>query len=145
MIASSLEKYFTVGLDLQQVSLDFTASNQEKDVARQALTFLENGPIKTMQHAISALEECRKPIIAAINSYCIGGGIDLISAADIRLCSSDSIFSVREVVVGLAADLGTLQRLPKIVGNQSWVREICLTGRDFKAQEVNCCYVKAYT
>ena len=142
VIASSLERFFTVGLDLQEVSIDFNFTprgQEERDAARMALEFIENGPIKMMQEAVSALEECRKPIIAAINSYCIGGGIDLISAADIRLCSSNSIFSVREVVVGLAADLGTLQRLPKIVGNQSWVRDICLTGRDFDAQEV--CYI----
>jgi delta(3,5)-delta(2,4)-dienoyl-CoA isomerase len=62
-------------------------------------------------------------------------GVDLITAADVRLCSSTALFSVREVAVGLCADVGTLQRLPKVVGGQSWVRDVCLTGRNFGADE----------
>ena len=135
VICSKFSKFFTAGLDLQEVSIDFGGEG-DKDVARQALEFLSSGPVGMMQASMSSLELCRKPVIAAVNGYCIGAGIDLISAADIRLCSADSLFSVREVVVGLAADLGTLQRLPKIVGNQGWVKDVCLTGRDFTAEEV---------
>jgi delta(3,5)-delta(2,4)-dienoyl-CoA isomerase len=61
--------------------------------------------------------------------------MDIITACDIRFCSKDAVFSVKEVDVGLAADVGTLQRLPKIVGNQSWVREVCYTARNFNASE----------
>jgi delta(3,5)-delta(2,4)-dienoyl-CoA isomerase len=88
-----------------------------------------------MQGAFNAIEQCNKPVIVGINGLCIGGGIDFITACDIRICSKDAVFSVREVDVGLAADLGTLQRLPRVVGNQSWVRDICLTGRNFDAKE----------
>ena len=65
----------------------------------------------------------------------VGGGIDLACAADIRYCTEDCWFSIYEVKVGLAADVGTLQRLPKIVGNDSTVRELALTGRRFLAPE----------
>jgi delta(3,5)-delta(2,4)-dienoyl-CoA isomerase len=88
-----------------------------------------------MQDCFTALERCPIPIIAAIHGSCIGAGMDLISAADIRVCTSDAQFSVREVVMGLAADVGTLQRLPRIVGNQSVVRDLCYTGRNMGAME----------
>jgi enoyl-CoA hydratase len=73
-------------------------------------------------------------VIAAIHSHCIGGGVDLISACDIRLAAADTIFSIRETRMGIIADLGTLQRLPYIIG-QGWFRELALTGRDFSADE----------
>eukprot|EP01084_Bolivina_argentea_P284071 486714_1 len=66
---------------------------------------------------------------------CVGAGIDLITACDIRIAATDATFSVKEIRVGLAADLGTLQRFPKIVASDSWVREVCFTGRDFGAKE----------
>jgi len=89
----------------------------------------------SMQNALSAIESCPLPVIVAIHGPCIGAGIDLACAADIRICASSSRFSVREVRIGLAADVGTLQRFPKIVGHGSRVRELCLTGEDFDAVE----------
>lgn len=87
-----------------------------------------------MQSAVTALEECRKPVIVSIHGACIGGGIDIITACDIRYCTDDAVFSVKEVDVGLTADLGTLQRLPAIVGYGNAV-ELALTARKFSGSE----------
>lgn len=104
------------------------------DVAHTGLAFLPK--LRQMQECFTALEMCPVPIVAAIHGQCIGAGVDLICCADIRVCCCDTaVFSVREVAVGLTADVGTLQRLPKITGNQSLVRDVCLTGRTFAAQE----------
>lgn len=103
------------------------------DVARTGLTFRPK--LQQMQACFTAVEECPVPVVAAIHGKCIGAGVDLVCCADVRLCTTDAVFAVREVALGLAADVGTLQRLPKIVGNQSAVRELCLTGRDFSASQ----------
>lgn len=103
------------------------------DVARRALSLRRL--IAAYQDSFSAIERCAKPVIAAIHGACIGGGVDMVSAADIRVCASDAYFSIKEVELGLAADVGTLQRLPRVVGNDSWVRELALTGRNFPSDE----------
>jgi enoyl-CoA hydratase/carnithine racemase len=101
--------------------------------------------ILDMQDTVSAIEHCRKPVLAAIHGACIGGGIDIATACDIRYCSADAVFSVREVDVGLTADVGTLQRLPKLIG-EGMARELAYTGRNFNGGEalamglVNRCY-----
>ena len=100
------------------------------DVARRSLAF--RSQILEMQSAFTAMEECPVPVVAAIHGACIGAGIDLACCADVRVCSPDAKFSVREVRLGLAADVGTLQRLPKIVGFGSRVRELCLSGGELK-------------
>ncbi len=86
------------------------------------------------QEAASCIEKCTKPVIAAVHSYCIGGGVDLLCACDIRIASKDAVFSVREARLAVIADVGTLQRMPHIVGH-GWFRELALTGRDFSAEE----------
>ncbi len=85
-----------------------------------------------MQAAITAVADCRKPVVAAVQGWCIGGGVDLISAADIRYASADAKFSVREVKVGMVADVGSLARLPLIIGD-GHLRELALTGKDIDA------------
>ncbi|CAN0396548.1 unnamed protein product, partial [Hapterophycus canaliculatus] len=85
--------------------------------------------------SFTALERCPQPVIAAIHGACVGGAVDLACACDVRLCSEDVRFSIAEVKVGLAADVGTLQRMPKIVGNESLCRELAYTGRAFGAAE----------
>ena len=75
------------------------------------------------------------PVIAAIHGFCIGAGVDLVTACDIRVCAADTKFSIKEVDIGLAADIGTLQRFQKVVGNGSWTRELTYTARFFDAQE----------
>jgi enoyl-CoA hydratase len=89
--------------------------------------------IRKMQWAVTCLERCRVPVIAAIQGYCIGAGVDLITACDIRLTTSDALFSVREVKVGIVADIGTLQRLPRVV-TPGVARELVFTGCDVDAQ-----------
>jgi enoyl-CoA hydratase/carnithine racemase len=90
--------------------------------------------IVQLQEGIHAVERCRKPVIAAVHSHCIGGGVDLLSACDIRMASRDAVFAVRETKMAMIADLGTLQRLPYIIGHGHF-RELALTGRNFSAEE----------
>jgi enoyl-CoA hydratase len=86
--------------------------------------------IQTLQACVSALEACRKPIIACIHGACVGGGIDLITACDMRFATFDARFCVKEIDVAIVADVGTLQRLPRIVG-EGIARELALTAREF--------------
>ena len=135
---------FSAGIDVADASFLSPLNQKEEpannnnhkdstDVAHLGLSFFPK--LQDMQDCFTALERCPVPIVAAIHGNCIGAGVDLICCADIRMCSADAIFSVREVALGLAADVGTLQRLPKITGNQSLVREACFTGRNFTATE----------
>ena len=87
-----------------------------------------------MQDAIGAVSASRVPVVVAVHGSCIGAGLDLAVAGDIRLASADAVFSLREVRIGIVADLGVLQRLPRIVGT-GHTRELALTGRDFSAAE----------
>ncbi|KAF9190292.1 hypothetical protein BGZ51_006810 [Haplosporangium sp. Z 767] len=129
IVLSGSGRCFTSGLDLFSLELPVV----EDDPSRSA--FKIRPYIKKLQDSLSAIELCDKAVIAAIHGPCIGGGIDITTACDIRYASKDAYFSVKEVDIGLAADVGTLQRLPKVVGNISWVRELCLTGRNFDANE----------
>jgi len=90
--------------------------------------------IRELQASMTAVEKCRKPVIAAIHGHCIGGGVDLTSACDMRIAAKDAVFSIRETRIGIIADIGTLQRVPRIIG-EGWFRELALTGRDFTAGE----------
>ncbi|PKN69237.1 MAG: enoyl-CoA hydratase [Deltaproteobacteria bacterium HGW-Deltaproteobacteria-12] len=120
-------KSFTAGLDLvaaQSLLGDGSALYRE-ELRRKILN---------LQASMNAIEKCRKPVIAAIHGHCIGGGVDLTSACDIRLAAQDAIFSIRETRIGIIADIGTLQRVPYIIG-QGWFRELALTGRDWTAEE----------
>ncbi|MCE5265583.1 MAG: crotonase/enoyl-CoA hydratase family protein [Deltaproteobacteria bacterium] len=120
-------KMFTAGLDLVAASsLLGDGSTPYREWLRKKVLQLQDG--------ISAAERCRKPVIAAVHGYCIGGGVDLLSACDIRLATADAVFSIRETRLGIVADIGTLQRLPTIIGH-GWCRELALTGRDFTAEE----------
>ena len=86
-----------------------------------------------MQASVTSIAELAVPVIAAIHGYCIGGGVDLVSACDVRLCDSLAKFSVRETKVAIVADLGSLQRLPKIIG-AGHLAELAYTGKDIDAQ-----------
>ncbi len=86
-----------------------------------------------LQDSITAVARCPKPVIAAVHGYCIGGGVDLIAACDIRLASADAIFSVREAKVAIVADLGSLQRLPAII-SAGHLAELAFTGKDITAE-----------
>lgn len=120
-------KMFTAGLDLVAAgSLIGDGSAAYREGLRKK--------ILEIQGTISAIENCRKPVIAAVHGWCIGGGVDLLCACDIRLAAKDAVFSIRETRIGIVADLGTLQRLPTLIGH-GWSRELALTGRDFTAEE----------
>lgn len=124
-------KAFTAGLDL--VASASLLEGASDDVGRRA--FQIRTEVRRLQRAVSAPELCPQPVIAAVHGACIGGGIDLITACDIRVCSDDAFFTVKEVDIGVTADVGTLQRLPKVIGNQSAVRELAFTARKFYADE----------
>lgn len=123
-------KHFTYGLDLSGMAGDL--SGVLADNAKAAPRTKFHDMILRMQSGVNAVADCRKPVVAAIWGWCIGGGIDLITGADIRYASADAKFSVREVRVAMVADMGTLARLPAIIGD-GHVRELALTGRDFDA------------
>lgn len=121
---------FTVGLDLMDMASVFMETSQDGIIGRQRLL----KQVGVMQHAINSVDVCPVPVIAAVHGWCIGAGIDLITACDIRLGAADSKYSVRETKVAIVADLGTLQRLRKTVG-QGIASELVYTGKDIDADE----------
>lgn len=132
IVLSGRGKIFTAGLDLM-ASAKHLSPDPDLDTARNSFKFLDF--IKFAQESVSVVEKCRKPVVAAIHNACIGGGVDLTTACDIRLCTKDAYFCVKEVDIGLAADIGTLQRLPKVIGNDSLARELCFTARKLESSE----------
>ena len=113
LIVSSTGPHFSSGIDLNMFKDDVVEEQSENELGRSRGYFIQQ--LKYLQNAANCLEAARFPVIAAIQGGCIGGGIDLITAADIRLCTKDAFFIIEEINVGLAADIGTLQRLPKII------------------------------
>jgi enoyl-CoA hydratase len=123
-------RHFSAGMDLS--AFDFIGQLTTAEPGRAAFGFREE--ILRLQDALNALEEVRFPIIAVAHGACIGGALDLLSACDIRMASVDAQFSIEEVNVGMAADVGTLQRLPRLV-SPGIVKELAFTGRRFGADE----------
>ncbi len=123
-------KHFTGGMDLAAFTSIAALFSNEPGRAAYAMREL----ILKLQNSLTALEQARFPIIAAIHGACLGGGMDLISACDIRLASRDAYFSIEEINIGMTADVGTLQRLPKLVA-PSVVAELAYSGRRFAADE----------
>lgn len=131
VILSGAGEHFCAGIDLKTLG-SISDDVLLPDRGRSAEKFRRK--IKLMQDAIMAIEKCRKPVIVGVHGACIGGGIDLITACDIRFCTRDAFFSVKEVDLAITADLGTLQRLPAIVGYGN-AMELALTGRRFTGTE----------
>ncbi|XP_030074226.1 delta(3,5)-Delta(2,4)-dienoyl-CoA isomerase, mitochondrial [Microcaecilia unicolor] len=136
VVLSGAGKAFTAGIDLMELGGALLQPPGD-DVARRAWNLRKN--IVGAQESFTVIEKCSKPVIAAIHGPCIGAGVDMISACDIRYCTQDAWFQVKEVDMGLAADVGTLQRLPKIIGNQSLVNELCFTSRKMMSDEAKNC------
>lgn len=123
-------KHFSGGMDLS--SFQNIMGVMEAEPGRAA--FALRREILRLQASLTALEDTRLPVIAAIQGACIGGGIDLTSCCDMRLASADAYFSIEEINIGMAADVGTLQRLPKLIA-PGIVAELALTGRRFTAEQ----------
>jgi enoyl-CoA hydratase len=123
-------KHFSYGLDLAAMGGSLASVLADGATAKPRAEF--HALIRRMQQTITAVADCRTPVIASVHGWCIGGGVDLISAVDIRYASADAKFSVREVKVAMVADVGSLARLPLIL-NDGHLRELALTGRDIDA------------
>jgi enoyl-CoA hydratase len=121
---------FCFGLNLLTMGSTLSDTMSNDVSARPRRDF--HAHLKTLQQSISAVADCRTPTIASIHGWCIGGGVDLISAVDIRYASADAKFSVREVKLSIVADVGSLARLPYILSD-GHLRELALTGRDIDA------------
>ncbi|KAK5992375.1 Delta(3,5)-Delta(2,4)-dienoyl-CoA isomerase [Cladobotryum mycophilum] len=132
VLSGTGDKAFTAGLDVQDAS-GSDVLKDGVDAARKAKYLRHH--IEEFQACIGAMEKCEKPVIVVLHGISIGLAIDIACCADIRICAANTRFAVKEVDIGLAADIGTLARLPKIVGSTSWVKDVCLTARDFSAQE----------
>ncbi len=130
VVLRSSAKSFSYGLDLPAVMAEhgrlFAGGSATERSQLLAL-------VRDLQDCLQSVVRCKSPVISAIHGHCIGGGIDLITCSDIRLATADATFSVRETRIAIVADLGTLQRLPGIIG-QGHTRELALTGRDIDAE-----------
>jgi enoyl-CoA hydratase len=123
-------KNFSYGLDLPAMAGSLSGVLSDGATARPRADFHQT--VLRMQGAINAVADCRTPTIASVHGWCVGGGVDLISAVDIRYASADAKFSVREVKLAIVADVGSLARLPLILSD-GHLRELALTGKDIDA------------
>lgn len=122
--------HFSTGLDLVRMAGELAPVLGDGASAKERTELL--ALIERMQGTMTSVAECKKPVIAAIAGMCIGGAVDLVTACDMRLASADATFSVREVKVAMVADVGTLARLPALVG-QGHARMLAMTGDDIDA------------
>lgn len=125
---------FSYGLDLRAMAPLLMGAFSTESPAKERTKLLRL--IDELRSGFDAVERCSKPVIAAIAGPCIGSGVDLISACDIRFASKDVKFSVREVKLAIVADMGSLQRLPRIIGHGA-TRELAFTGKDINAAEAH--------
>lgn len=142
IILSGTGKHFCAGMDLEALmSIQQFHRIECEGRKREALRQF----ILKLQGAINAIEACRKPVIASVSGACVGGGLDIIAACDMRYCEGDAYFSIKEIDLGMVADLGSLQRLPRIIG-PGMTAELAYTGRNVDGTEaqqiglVNRCF-----
>ncbi|KAL0273584.1 UNVERIFIED_CONTAM: hypothetical protein PYX00_006221 [Menopon gallinae] len=133
VLSGAGDKVFCAGIDFSDFMGLATKLAEHEDIARKCAVLWPT--IKLYQESITAVEKCHKPVISAVHGACIGGGVDLICATDMRYCSKDAWFQVKEVDIGMAADVGVLQRMPKAMGSRSLVNELAYTCRKFPALE----------
>jgi enoyl-CoA hydratase len=131
IVISSTGKHFSAGMDLGVFS-DTSTMPQSKDPSRMAEGLRRL--VLQLQDSLSTLEEVRLPVLTAIQGGCIGGALDLVCASDSRYCTADAYFTIKETELGMTADVGTLQRLPKLIP-AGIVKELAFTGRKFSAAE----------
>ncbi|MEM7141768.1 MAG: crotonase/enoyl-CoA hydratase family protein [Actinomycetota bacterium] len=135
VVLSSTGKHFTAGMDLAVFTGGSNAADGGPDIketGRQRAALRYN--VLHLQDSFSALEKARMPVLVAIQGGCIGGGVDMVSAADCRYATEDAFFCIQEINIGMTADVGTLQRLPKLIPD-GVVRELAYTGRRMPAAE----------
>ena len=137
LVVSSTGPHFTAGIDLgmlQNVQSDADTSKGEKkpELGRRRGNFLKH--LEVLQHTFTALEKARFPVLCAVQGGCIGAGVDMISAADIRYCTHDAFFCIQEINLGLMADVGTFPRMAHLLP-QGLVRELAYTGQRMGAEE----------
>ncbi len=137
VVVAARGPHFTVGLDLSSLGSLGSVGSPGGDPPAPAPSAARtasrtHADVLRLQRSISSVSECPKPVVAAVHGYCIGGGVDLISACDIRVASADALFSVRETKIAIVADLGSLARLPMLIG-MGHVAELAYTGKDIDA------------
>jgi enoyl-CoA hydratase len=132
LVIAARGPHFSVGLDLKSMGGGLAGGGDQprSQAAKARRTRLQ---VKRLQDSVTAVERLPFPVIAAVHGYCIGGGVDLIAACDIRLASADAVFSVREAKIAIVADLGSLQRLPRII-SAGHLAELAFTGKDISAE-----------
>jgi len=136
VVVAAQGPHFSVGLDLKAMGGLLTGGGGGGGGGSASMAARARSgrtEVLRLQDAITAVARCPKPVLAAVHGYCIGGGVDLIAACDIRLASADAVFSVREAKMAIVADLGSLQRLPAIIG-AGHVAELAFTGKDISAE-----------
>ncbi|KAJ1434320.1 delta3,5-delta2,4-dienoyl-CoA isomerase [Ochromonadaceae sp. CCMP2298] len=132
VVLSGLGGNFSTGMDLsvfaemQQMAMKEKCEGRRREGLSRFIQFL--------QDCVSLPEQCALPVIAAVSGHCIGGAIDVITACDLRYCTKDASFSIKETDLAIVADIGTLQRIPKIIGHQR-AAELTYTGRTFSGAE----------
>lgn len=130
-ILSGEGKNFCAGIDLAMLgSIQQRIADQDGARSREALRRL----ILDLQDCLSSIERCRKPVLAAIHGACVGGALDMVTCCDMRYATLDAIFSIKEIDLAMVADVGTLQRLPHLIG-QGMTRELAYSGRHIGAEE----------
>lgn len=134
VVISAQGRAFTAGLDLSD-SGGGPGWDKELDAGRRSYHIRRH--VLGVQESFNVIEACPQPVVVVGHGAVVGGGIDLMCACCVRYASSDAWFTIKEVDVGLAADVGTLQRLPKIVGSEGAVRELAYTARRFTAEEAH--------
>jgi enoyl-CoA hydratase len=132
IVISSTGKHFCAGMDLTVFSGGTSGAAQKEERGRAGAGMYR--AVKEIQKTFNILEEARIPVIAAIQGGCVGGGVDLSAACDIRYCSADAFFVVQEINIGMTADVGTFPRLCQLIP-QGWVRELAYTGRRLPAEQ----------
>ena len=130
VVVTGSGKHFSYGLDLNASAGTFSSLGEDGGLAGARTRFRDH--LLEMQRSLDAVADCRKPVVAAISGWCIGGAIDFLACCDVRYASAEAKFSIREVRVAIVADLGSLARLPGIL-SEGHLRELALTGKDVDA------------